>query len=58
VITAPVLVKPREPMQLLDLDLDDPGFGEVRVKMVASGVCHSCLHAVDARGGATERAGR
>jgi S-(hydroxymethyl)glutathione dehydrogenase/alcohol dehydrogenase len=46
-ITAPVLVKPREPMQLLELDLDDPGFGEVRVKMVASGVCHSCLHAAD-----------
>jgi S-(hydroxymethyl)glutathione dehydrogenase / alcohol dehydrogenase len=46
-ITAPVLAKPREPMQLLELELDDPGFGEVRVKMVASGVCHSCLHAAD-----------
>ncbi|MEO7371655.1 MAG: alcohol dehydrogenase catalytic domain-containing protein, partial [Ilumatobacteraceae bacterium] len=46
-ITAPVLVKPREPMQMMEMELDDPGFGEVRVKMVASGVCHSCLHAAD-----------
>ena len=46
-ITAPVLIKPREPMQMLELELDDPGFGEVRVKMVATGVCHSCLHAAD-----------
>lgn len=46
-ITAPVLLEPRKPMQMMDLELDDPGFGEVRVKMVASGVCHSCLHAAD-----------
>ena len=46
-ITAPVLLKPNEPMEMLELDLDDPGPGEVRVKMVASGVCHSCLHAYD-----------
>jgi S-(hydroxymethyl)glutathione dehydrogenase/alcohol dehydrogenase len=46
-ITAPVLIQPREPMSMLEIDLDDPGPGEVRVKMVASGVCHSCLHAYD-----------
>lgn len=46
-ITAPVLMKPKEKMQMLELDLDEPRFGEVRVKMVASGVCHSCLHAYD-----------
>lgn len=46
-ITAPVLLKPNEPMQMLDLELADPGPGEVRVKMTASGVCHSCLHAYD-----------
>ncbi|MDG2233432.1 MAG: Zn-dependent alcohol dehydrogenase [Ilumatobacter sp.] len=46
-ITAPVLVTPREPMQMLELEIDEPGFREVRVKMVASGVCHSCLHAYD-----------
>ncbi len=46
-IIAPVLIEPRRPMQMLELDLDDPGFGEVRIRMVASGVCHSCLHAAD-----------
>ncbi len=46
-ITAPVLMEPRRPMRILELDLDDPGPGEVRVKMVASGVCHSCLHTAD-----------
>src|SRR5215210_3510770 len=45
--TAPVLVQPRQPMEMMELDLDEPAFGEVRVKMVASGVCHSCLHAYD-----------
>ena len=44
-ISAPVLVKPREQMQMRELELDEPRVGEVRVKMVASGVCHSCLHA-------------
>ncbi len=46
-ITAPILLEPNKPMQMMDIDIDDPGFGEVRVKMVASGVCHSCLHAYD-----------
>jgi S-(hydroxymethyl)glutathione dehydrogenase/alcohol dehydrogenase len=30
-----------------EVELDDPREGEVRVKIVASGVCHSCLHAAD-----------
>ena len=30
-----------------EVELADPGDGEVRVKIVASGVCHSCLHAAD-----------
>jgi formylglycine-generating enzyme required for sulfatase activity len=42
-----VLIKAGELMQMLDLELDEPRYGEVRVKMVASGVCHSCLHAYD-----------
>lgn len=46
-MTAPVLITPGEPMQMLDIDIDDPGYGEIRVKMTASGVCHSCLHAYD-----------
>ena len=32
---------------LEDLWLDSPGQGEVRVRMVAAGVCHSDLHVVD-----------
>ncbi|HEX2514548.1 MAG TPA: Zn-dependent alcohol dehydrogenase [Chloroflexota bacterium] len=35
------------PIRVQEVDLDDPGEGEVRVKLVASGVCHSCLHAAD-----------
>lgn len=46
-IDAPVLLEPRQQMQMLELELDDPRQGEVRVRMVASGVCHSCLHAYD-----------
>jgi S-(hydroxymethyl)glutathione dehydrogenase/alcohol dehydrogenase len=46
-VKAPVLIKPNSQMPMLDLELDEPRFGEVRVKMVASGVCHSCLHAYD-----------
>ncbi len=46
-MTAPVLITPGEPMQMLDIDINDPGYGEIRVKMTASGVCHSCLHAYD-----------
>lgn len=45
--TAPVLIEPNKPMQMLEIDLDEPGPGEIRVKMAASGVCHSCLHAYD-----------
>ena len=46
-MTAPVLIAPGEKMQMLDIEVDDPGYGEIRVKMTASGVCHSCLHAYD-----------
>ncbi|MBI3973533.1 MAG: Zn-dependent alcohol dehydrogenase [Chloroflexi bacterium] len=35
------------PIQVEDVELEDPREGEVRVKIVASGVCHSCLHAAD-----------
>jgi S-(hydroxymethyl)glutathione dehydrogenase / alcohol dehydrogenase len=34
-------------MSVEPLELDDPREGEVRVRMVASGVCHSCLSAFD-----------
>lgn len=46
-IEAPVLRKAREPMIMTELDVDDPRPGEVRVRMVATGVCHSCLNVAD-----------
>ncbi len=48
---AAVLIRQREAMVIEDVDLDPPGPGEVHVKVVASGVCHSCLHTIDGTGG-------
>jgi S-(hydroxymethyl)glutathione dehydrogenase/alcohol dehydrogenase len=39
--------KPIGVIKVEDVDLEDPREGEVLVRMVASGVCHSCLHAAD-----------
>ena len=44
---APVLHAVREPLVVEDVQLDEPRAGEVLVRMAASGVCHSCLHAAD-----------
>jgi len=41
---APVLHAPRERLAVEDLEIDEPEAGEVRIKMAASGVCHSCLY--------------
>lgn len=45
--SAPVLREIGRPMELEELEVAPPGPGEVRIAMTASGVCHSCLHAVD-----------
>jgi S-(hydroxymethyl)glutathione dehydrogenase/alcohol dehydrogenase len=50
---APVLVAVRERIPVLDVEIDDPKAGEVRVKMAASGVCHSCLYSWDGTNPAT-----
>ncbi|MFD6270913.1 NDMA-dependent alcohol dehydrogenase [Nocardia asteroides] len=34
-------------LELRELDVDEPGFGEVHVKFVASGLCHSDYHFID-----------
>ncbi len=44
---AAVLPRPGRPVVIEDLELDPPGPGEVRVRMLASGVCHSDLHVRD-----------
>jgi S-(hydroxymethyl)glutathione dehydrogenase / alcohol dehydrogenase len=47
VTMAPVLRAVGEPMALEEVTVAAPGPNEVRVRMVASGVCHSCLHVAD-----------
>ena len=44
---ASVLYEQGTPLGVEDLELESPRTGEVLVRMVASGVCHSCLHAAD-----------
>lgn len=46
-IDAPVLHAPNEPMRTEPIELDVPKTGEVRVRLSASGICHSCLHVAD-----------
>jgi S-(hydroxymethyl)glutathione dehydrogenase/alcohol dehydrogenase len=46
-VRAPVLWGAGQPMVMEDLVVAPPGPGEVRIRMVASGVCHSCLHVAD-----------
>ncbi|MEO8228481.1 MAG: zinc-binding dehydrogenase [Chloroflexota bacterium] len=44
---AAVLPRPGRPVVVEDLELDPPGPGEIRVRMLASGICHSDLHVRD-----------
>jgi len=47
-VKAAVFVGAKQPLEIRDLELSDrPGPREVLVKMAASGVCHSDLHALD-----------
>jgi Zn-dependent alcohol dehydrogenase len=48
---AALLVGTKRPLVVEEVALDPPGPGEVHVKVVASGVCHSCLHSIDGTGG-------
>src|SRR6185437_17019782 len=47
VAQAPVLRTVNDAMALEQIDIAPPKPNEVRVRMVASGVCHSCLHVAD-----------
>lgn len=53
-IRAAVIERPGVPVRIESLVLDPPGRGEVRVRMLVSGVCHSDLHVRD---GEWQRAG-
>ena len=46
-VKAVVLYEPRVPLTVEQIDLDDPGEGEIRVKLVGAGACHSDYHRVD-----------
>jgi S-(hydroxymethyl)glutathione dehydrogenase / alcohol dehydrogenase len=43
VVRAALLTAPGEALRLVDLDLPEPGPGQVRVRIAATGVCHSDL---------------
>jgi NDMA-dependent alcohol dehydrogenase len=45
--TAAVLIEAGRPFELMELDLDGPGPGEVLIKYTAAGLCHSDLHLTD-----------
>ena len=45
--TAAVLLEAGKPFELMELDLDGPGPGEVLIKYTAAGLCHSDLHLTD-----------
>jgi S-(hydroxymethyl)glutathione dehydrogenase/alcohol dehydrogenase len=34
-------------MKIEEIDLQEPRAGEVKIKMAATGICHSCLHVMD-----------
>ncbi|ASR38655.1 alcohol dehydrogenase [Prauserella marina] len=44
---AAVLFDAGKPFEILELDLDGPGPGEVLIKYTAAGLCHSDLHLID-----------
>ena len=44
---AAVIERPGEPIRIEELVLDEPRHNEVRVRLLASGVCHSDLHVRD-----------
>jgi S-(hydroxymethyl)glutathione dehydrogenase/alcohol dehydrogenase len=45
--TAAVLLEAGKPFEIMELDLDGPGPGEVLIRYVAAGLCHSDLHLTD-----------
>ncbi len=45
--TAAVLLEAGKPFEIMELDLDGPGEGEVLIKYTSAGLCHSDLHLTD-----------
>jgi len=47
---AAILAEAGKPVQVEDIVIDPPGPGEVLIKLVASGVCHTDLHVKNMNG--------
>ena len=43
---AAILFEVGQKLEIREVDVQDPGPGEVRIQMVAGGVCHSDLHVI------------
>ena len=43
---AAVCYEPGEPLVMEDIDIDPPQSGEVKVRLVATAICHSDIHAL------------
>lgn len=50
---AAIAFKPDEPLQIHDIEVADPGAGEVMVRLLATGLCHSDLIKMEDTSGAT-----
>jgi len=46
-VRAAVAFAPNEPMRICEVTLADPGPGEVLVRFIATGLCHSDLHVIE-----------
>lgn len=44
---AAIAFAPHQPMELRDVELIDPGPGQVMIRLIATGLCHSDLHVLD-----------
>lgn len=51
--TAALLTEPGAPLLIEEIEVAEPGLGEVRVRMLASGVCHSDFRVLRGEWGAT-----
>ena len=43
---AAILVEPKKPLVVDEIEFADPGADQVLVKIFASGICHSQLHTI------------
>jgi S-(hydroxymethyl)glutathione dehydrogenase/alcohol dehydrogenase len=48
IVRAAVLQQPGKPLQIEELEIEEPRAGEVALRLTASGICHSDLHVRDA----------